>query len=316
MKAIVVGHSGQDGTFLCRSLEGRGYDVFGFSRSSFYSTNGQCLDLKPAIENVRSVYDLVRAFQPKEIYYLAAHHTSSEKLEKGDIRSSFDLAQTTHVMGPLNFLCAIRDISPSCRFFYASSSLVFSGENGEVQDESTPLSPQGFYGITKAEGMWLCREFREKFDTFASVGILYNHESYLRPGHFFSQKIVQTAIRIASGSEEKLVIGDLSAKVDWGYAPEYVEAFQHILKLQESEDFIVATGEAHSVHEFVDIVFGYFDLDASNYVVEDNSILRRRSPVKIGDSSKLKLKTGWKSSRNFPDFAKQLIIDSQKSHVQ
>lgn len=311
MKVIIVGHRGQDGTLLSRSLESSGHQVFGFSRSSSYSTDSQYSNLRVQIEDAESVYRLVDRFQPDEVYYLAAHHTSSEKVCESDPRMDFHLSQVTHVIGPLNFLSAIRERSPHSKFFYASSSLVFSGENGEVQDEQTPLSPQGFYGITKAEGMWLCREFRERFNVFASVGILYNHESYLRPPHFLSMKIVQAAIRIASGSEEKLILGDLSSRVDWGYAPDYVKAFESILKLKDSEDFIISTGESHSVQEFVDITFEYFDLDPQKYVFEDLSLLRRRPPVKIGDSTKLKVKTGWLPSLSFSEFIKKLIIESQ-----
>jgi GDPmannose 4,6-dehydratase len=312
MKVIIVGHRGQDGTLLSHSLESSGHEVFGFSRSSSYSTDPQYSNLRVHIEDAESVYSLVDRFQPDEVYYLAAHHTSSEKISQSDPRTDFHLSQLTHVIGPLNFLSAIRERSPHSRFFYASSSLVFSGKNGEVQDEQTPLSPQGFYGITKAEGMWLCREFRERFNIFASVGILYNHESYLRPANFLSQKIVQSAIRIASGSDEKLVVGDLSSRVDWGYAPDYVKAFQDILSLNYSEDFIISTGEAHSVQEFIEIAFEYFNLDPQEYVIEDPSLLRRRPPAKVGDSTKLKAKTGWQPSLSFRDFVKQLIIESQQ----
>ncbi|MCT7968529.1 GDP-mannose 4,6-dehydratase [Laspinema sp. D1] len=312
MRAIIVGHSGQDGTFLYQSLKEQGYTVLGFSRASVGATDDSCLEIKPDISDINSVYALIKDFKPSEIYYFAAHHSSSEVSVKGNIKNSFDLAQETHVTGLLNFLCAIRDIVPSCRLFYASSSLVFSGQNGEVQDETTPLSPQGFYGITKAQGMWLCREFREKFDIFASVGILYNHESYLRPHHFLSQKIIQAAIRIASGSSEPLLIGDLSAKVDWGYAPDFIKGFQKILQLDQSGDFIIASGQAHSVREFAEIAFGYFGLDFTKYIVENNSILVRRSLTKIGDPSKLKLATGWDSSFEFKDLVKQLIRESQQ----
>ncbi|MEB3122938.1 MAG: GDP-mannose 4,6-dehydratase [Snowella sp.] len=311
MKIVIVGHRGQDGTLLCRSLKNNGDQVFGFSRSSTYSTDPQYSDIQASIEDSDSIYNLVDRIKPNQVYYLAAHHASSETLSENNPKNDFYISQLTHVIGPLNFLSAIYEISPNSKFFYASSSLVFSAENGEVQNEETSLSPQGFYGITKAEGMLLCREFRERFNVFASVGILYNHESYLRPDHFLSQKIIQSAIRIASGSKEKLVVGDLSSRVDWGYAPDYVKAFQDILGLNHSEDFIISTGEAHSVKEFVEIAFKHFKLDPEQYVIEDPNLLRRRPPVKIGDSTKLKTKTGWKPSLSFPDFVKQLITDLQ-----
>ncbi|MCW6037906.1 GDP-mannose 4,6-dehydratase [Spirulina subsalsa FACHB-351] len=315
MRAIIVGHSGQDGTLLYQSLQEQGYTVLGFSRSSICTTDNHCSKVKPNINDIQSIYALVEDFKPSEIYYLPAYHTSSECLEESSIKISFDLAQETHVTGLLNFLCVIRDIIPSCKLFYASSSLIFSGKDGEVQVETTPLSPQGFYGITKAQGMWLCQEFRDRFGIFASVGILYNHESHLRPHHFLSQKIIQAAIRIASGSSEQLVVGDLSARVDWGYAPDFIQGFQKILKLEQSGDFIIASGRAHSVSEFAEITFKYFGLDFTNYIIEDSSILARRSLTKIGDPSKLKLATNWECSFDFIDLIKQLIKESQNSTI-
>lgn len=310
MKAIVVGHAGQDGTILCDSLKQKGYKVFGFSRSSVYTNSDEGLHLKPSLADEQSIYQLVQDFQPSEIYYLAAHHTSSERQQNETLSQSFVLAQATHVTGLLSVLCAIKDLLPSCRLFYASSSLVFSGEDGEVQTERTPLSPRGFYAITKAQAMHLCKEFRDRFGIFASVGILYNHESCLRPHYFLSQKIIQAALRIASGSQEKLILGDLTACVDWSYASDFIRAFQSIIHLPISDDFIISRGEAYSVKEFVDIVFDYFNLDYSRYVVQDESLLHRRSLTRIGDCSRLKKKTGWSCSLDFYAFVRQLVIDS------
>lgn len=311
VKAIVVGHTGQDGSILCSSLKNQGYEVFGFSRSSVYTNSHKNLNLKPSLTDEQSIYQLVQDFQPSEIYYLAAYHTSSEMQHNEALSQSFALAQATHVTGLLSFLCAIKYVLPSCRLFYASSSLVFSGEDGKVQTERTPLSPRGFYAITKSQAMHLCQEFRDKFGIFASVGILYNHESCLRLHHFLSQKIIQAALRIASGSPEKLILGDLSARVDWSYAPDFIRAFQAIIHLPGSDDFIISRGEAHSVEEFVDIVFDYFNLDHSRYVVQDESLLHRRSLTRIGDCSKLREASGWSNSLNFHDFVRQLVIDSE-----
>jgi len=309
LRAIIIGHSGQDGTLLCESLERQGYDLIGLSRSSVFSIPKRFFEKPPEIEDDNSISELIKDFQPTEIYYLAAYHTSSEVSYDVELRESFIKAEQTHVVGLLNVLCAIRDYAPCCRLFYASSSLVFSGEDGEVQDENTPLSPSGFYGFTKAQAMWLCEEFREKYGVFASVGILYNHESYLRAPHFLTKKIILSAISAASGSKKILTIGDLSAKVDWSYAPDFVEAFQLILKADKNETFIIASGEAHTVQEFIEFVYEYFDLDWREYVVEDSSILARRPLVKIGNPSKLISETGWKRSFDFSGFVKQLVVD-------
>jgi len=310
MKAIIVGHSGQDGTLLRQSLEKRGYHVVGFSRFSVYSSDGRPFSDTPNILDFKSISALINTFQPQELYYLSAYHTSSEVSEDISTQDAFRLSQETNTNGLLNCLCAIRDHAPSCKLFYASSSLVFSGATGTMQDEETQLCPIGFYAITKAEAMWLCNEFRNVHNLFVSVGILYNHESHLRKKHFLSQKIIQSAIRIAGGSKEKLVIGDLSSRVDWSYAPDFVNAFQMILDLKASDTFVVASGEAHSVREFAEIAFGYFGLDWRQHIEEDQSILRRRPLVKIGNPKKLMDLTGWKKSFEFPEFVRQLIIDS------
>lgn len=315
-KTIVVGHSGQDGSLLVDELLNRGDEIIGISRSSCIYPPRLSSRKICDITNDEDVRALVQVFQPDEVYYLAAYHSSSESASSQvTLLNQFEYAQSVHVTGLMNFLTAIVAVSPSTRLFYASSSLVFSGENGEYQDETTPLTPQGFYGITKAQGMWLCREFRNKYDVFASVGILYNHESHLRVASFLSAKIIQTAMRISSGSNEKLEIGDLSSRVDWGYAKDYVLAFQKILAVEKSDDFIVATGEAHTVGEFIDIVFGFFGISPDQYVVENKKILTRTPPTKMGNAQKLRKLTGWNPRLSFNDFVVQLIKDYQAAQA-
>lgn len=313
-KTIVVGYAGQDGSLLVRDLRARGDKILGIGRSSCIYPDGIEANVIKDITSSEEVYQVVRLFQPAEIYYLAAYHTSSEAGTRAEqLHSQFELAQAIHVSGLVNCLSAIVNESPTTRLFYASSSLVFSGDNGELQSENTPLTPQGFYGITKAEGMQLCREFRDNHNVFASTGILFNHESNLRAPSFLSAKIIRAAIRIADGFPEKLEIGSLSSCVDWGYAKDYVAAFQKILAANSPDDFIIATGEAHTVKEFVDIVFNYFGLNADNYVVENMNILARRPSVKIGDVSKLQRVTGWAPSLSYRNFVIQLIKDHQEA---
>lgn len=312
-RSIIVGHTGQDGTLLMQDLQRRGDKIIGLSRTRSLYPNDFPKNTIKDITNVEEVYKMVHLFQPHEIYYLAAYHTSSEaSAVQHKLHTEFELAQSTHVTGLVNCLSAIVDESPTTRFFYASSSLIFSGENGEYQDELTPYDPQGFYGITKAQGIQLCREFRNRYNLFASTGILYNHESHLRTARFLSNKIIRTAMRIASGSNEKLEVGSLSSRVDWGYAKDYVLAFQKILLADNPDDFIVATGEAHTVEEFIQIVFDHFNLDMKQYVVENKSILTRTPPVKIGITDKLHKTTGWSPSMNYQDFVIQLIKDYQQ----
>lgn len=311
-KIIVVGHGGQDGALLVGDLQKRGDQVIGIGRSSGIFPAGFPPNVIKDITNAKEVYQAVRLFQPDEIYYLPAYHTSSEAgATQAPLHKQFESAQAIHVTGLVNCLSAIVDESPTTRLFNASSSLVFSGENGEQQDETTPLTPQGFYGITKAQGMWLCREFRKTHKVFASTGILYNHESHLRASSFLSAKIIKAAIRISEGSPEKLEVGNLFSRVDWGYAKDYVLAFQKILAADSPDDFIVATGESHTVEEFIDIVFNYFNLNPNKHVVENKNILTRKPPIKIGNASKLRSVTAWAPSLNYPDFVIQLIKDHQ-----
>ena len=309
-RVIIVGHNGQDGSLLLDDLKKRGDEIIGIGSSSCIFPIGLTNLATINILDVHDVYSIVELFKPNEIYYLAAYHASSEADKaRLPLHDQFNYANKVHVEGLVNFLSAIVDKSSATRIFYASSSLVFSGEDGEIQTETTPLTPQGFYGITKAHGMWLCSEFRSKYKIFAACGILYNHESSYRPVNFLSSKIIQTAYRISRGSTEKLVIGDLSARVDWGYAKDYVQAFQLILALNSPGDYIVARGKPFTVKEFVDTVFNFFNLNPFNYVIEDASILTRRPAVKIGNSNKLTSMTGWKPSLDFHDFIIQLTMD-------
>jgi len=317
MRAIIVGHSGQDGRLLFQHLQSCGYEVLGFSRSSVHQTDSDFV--APAtidLDNEDQIYKLIDSFHPTEVYYLPAWHDSAEQACELDIKKSFSQSHKTHVLGLLNVLCAIKDLCQHCKLFYASSSLIFSGCADEVQSESTPLSPKGIYAITKAEGMLLCREFREHFGIFASVGILYNHESCFRHRSFLSQKIIHTAFQIASGRQDALIVGDLSMRVDWSYAHDSVRAFQMILALSESQDFIISSGEAHSVLEFIEIVFQYFNIEVDRHVIEDRSVLKRIVPVRIGDNSRLQRVTGWRPSMSFTEMVNQLIVDSLTLYTQ
>jgi len=305
--AIIVGYRGQDGSLLANNLAGRGYKVIGIGRGhvSGIHLDEESLDIRDS----NAVKALLERTGPAEIYYLAAYHSSSEKSGVAiSATELFSRSQEVHVTGLLAFLAAMEVVSPHSRLFYAASSLVFSGQQGPTQDESTPLEPVGMYGITKAQGMWLCREFR-KNNIFASCGILYNHESHLRPRSFLTSKIIQAAIKIANGGHEKVEVGNLSARVDWGYAPDYVEAFRAVLNLDAPDDFIFASGAAHSVEEFIAAVFGYFSLDWRDHVIVSPNLLFREQPVKQGNAAKLHQQTGIHLARPFNEFVYRLIQD-------
>lgn len=296
--AVVVGSAGQDGTLLSQLLENRGYEVVGIKRGD--------MDICDA----DAVKKLMARQKPAEIYFLAAHHHSSEDTmdNEGEL---FHLSMRTHFDAAVNFLNAIATQSPASRFFYAASSHVFGLPQGGKQNEGTPLQPDSAYGITKVSGMMACRYYREKKGLFASVGILYNHESPLRDHCFVSRKIVSAAARIAREGQGSIVLGDLDAQVDWGYAPDYVEAMSRILRAERSSEYIVATGEAHTVREFAEIAFRSVGLDYRQHVSTKPELLMRQNPPRIGDATRLRTDTGWSPSISFEEMVRRLV-DAEK----
>jgi GDPmannose 4,6-dehydratase len=266
-RVVVVGSSGQDGRILCERLRGEGAEVLEISREG--------LPERPRVHiaSRQDVTSAVAGFRPQEIYYLAAHHHSSQDNLSSDPLELLVKSFEVHVTGLLHFLEAIRTVSPATRLFYAASSLIFGAPPDATQDEETPLNPRCAYGVTKTAGLHCCRLYRNTHGVHASAGILYNHESPYRQEKFVSQKIVRAAIRIQRGEQQKLVLGDLSARIDWGYAPDFVDAMMRVLALEKPDDFIIATGETHSVGEFVEIAFGLLGLDWKKWVEEDPGLL-------------------------------------------
>jgi GDPmannose 4,6-dehydratase len=258
---------------------------------------------------------MLSALQPREIYHLAAVHHSSEQ----HVTSDPDLvvrSYQTNVFSLYNLLEGIRACSPRSRLFYAASSMVFGEPATEVQNEETPFNPTSVYGITKASGVFACRVFRQQHGVFASTGILYNHESQYRGPQFVSQKIVRAAVASARGAQDqKLVLGDLSSEVDWGYAPDFVEAFHAVLDLPAADDFIVATGVKHSVRDFVEVAFKAVGLAVDAYVIENKGVVTRRSVARVGDATKLRRLTGWRPTCSFEDMVRRLV-DAETARVR
>lgn len=305
-RALVVGSAGQDGRLLSGLLTGRGYEVHGLARTT---TAGSV-----SLEDAEEVQQLVGMLQPDEIYYLAAFHHSSEDPSL-DPLELFRKSHAVHVAGLLHVLEAVRKRAPRARLFYAASALIF-GEAAETpQTESTPFSPICAYGITKTAGVHLCRLYRRRHQLHASVGILYNHESPLRAEKFVSKKIVSAACMIKRGMRDKLVLGDLSAELDMGYAPDFVDAMHRIVGLEAPDDFIVATGKAHSIREFVEIAFTHLGLDWREYVEENRGVITRPAWRRVGDPSKLAHATGWRPVTPFPEMVRALV-DAQAASME
>ena len=304
-RAMVVGSAGQDGRILMERLESAGYFALGIDVQGIQSTAP--VDLAAVdILQAASVQQAVERFRPDEVYYLAAFHHSSQDRLDNDARL-FEKSFAIHVTGLLNFLEAIRRTSRQTRLFYAASSRVFGPPPTPQQDESTPLNPDCAYGISKAAGMLCVRFYRQVHSLFAASGILYNHESALRPPQFVTQKIIRGALAIQSGKQAKLVLGNLDASVDWGYAPDYVDAMIRILNQPQAEDFIIATGEAHTVREFVQITFGLLGLDWKQYVEQTPGLVAVQGRSLIGNADRLRNATGWRPSVSFAEMVGRLL---------
>jgi len=299
-RATIVGAHGQDGRLLTGRLREAGYEVAAIGRDDWNVTN--------RLEAER----IIGRERPDELYYLAAHHNSSEDNLGDDTAALFEASFDVQVTGLVNLLEATRKTSPATKLFYAASSHVFSPATGGFQDENTPLNPQCVYGITKTAGIHCCRFYRRVHGVHASVGIMYNHESPFRAEKFVSQKIVRGALRIAEGRQESLLLGDLSAAIDWGYAPDYVDAMTRIVALPEADDFVIATGEAHTVQEFVELAFTLVGLEWNKYVREDPSLIARRKKNLTGNSSRLRAATGWRPSVTFPEMV-EILLNAQRN---
>ncbi len=304
-KVLIVGESGQDGRILQEVLRYKGVEVIGVN-SRFVIRNGERREF--TIFDPNQVQDLIADVQPDEIYYLAAHHASSEEGSIEDL-AEYDLFDRIHVKSYLYFLQSVMRFSPSSRVFYAGSSLLYDGSDGPRQNEKTSYSPVGFYGLTKLQGLYLGRYFREKHNLFISTGIMYSHESAYRKINFLSKKLITAAYEISTGNRQLLVLGDLDAHNDWGYAYDHVNAMISLLSADVSGEFIIGTGKAHSVREFANAVFRKFGLNYVDHVSVDASLLLRKSPVKIADIGKITSVTGWKPAFDFDQMVSALVKD-------
>jgi len=294
-RSLVVGSGGQDGHYLCERLKARGDRLFAIERGA--------LDLRDRAAVGRLLADAL----PDEIYYLAGVFGSSESPAEAAYRD-YQRCHDVHVLGWLNFLEEVASARSEARLFYASSSRVFGTPAQTPQTEATPHAPRCIYGITKSAGMQLGRFYRER-GVRCSSGILYNHESPRRPPHFVSRKIVRAAVDIKRGTEERLTLGNLSAAVDRGAAQDYVEAMTLVLGGAEPGDFVIATGELHTVRQFVETAFSALDLPWAPYVSENRSLISvppAERPL-VGDCSRLRAATGWRPRTSFADMVRRMV---------
>jgi GDPmannose 4,6-dehydratase len=311
--ALISGITGQDGSFLAEVLLEKGYDVYGIIRrsSSFNTDRIDHLYQDPHEKGTRlrllygdlndssSLNTILRQVQPDEIYNLGA---------QSHVRVSFDIPEYTGEvtgLGTVRLLEAIRETGMSPRFYQASSSELYGKVFETPQTETTPFYPRSPYACAKAYAYYITVNYRESYGLFATNGILFNHESERRGETFVSRKITRAATRIKLGLQEKLYMGNLDAHRDWGYARDYVEAMWMIMNADEPDDYVVATGETHSVREFLEKTFGYLDLDWERYVEIDPRYFRPAEvDLLLGDASKAREKLGWEPKVSFDDLVK------------
>lgn len=304
-RALIIGHGGQDGRILWDQLALRGFCLLGVARRGI-RTHATRWSKDIVITSLLDMQEVMATFNPDQIYYLAAHHYSSQDSGSADA-SAWQESWDVHVHAFSNVLRAAKDCCPNARIFYASSSRVFGEAAASPQDEKTPLRPTCIYGVTKASAMLLADYFRRVHNMYVSSGILFNHESPLRGAQFVSQRVVDGLVAIKYGSASSLEIGSLEARVDWGYAPDYTRAMQMILEADQAGDFVIASGETHSIRELIVIVADYLRLPWEHHVIETSRILQRKPQDLCGDSSRLRRVTGWKPSVDFKGMIHILI---------
>ena len=295
--ALICGVSGQDGAYLAQFLLAKGYSVFGTSRdaqgSSFSNLKKlgigdqvQCISMAP--EDFRSVLAALRKSNPDEIYYLAGQSSVGLSFEQ-----PVETMQSITV-GTLNMLEGCRMMEKNIRLYNAGSGECFGDTHGEPANESTPFHPMSPYAVAKSSAYWLVNNYRDAYNLFACTGILFNHESPLRPERFVTQKIIHAVKRIASGSNEKLKLGRLDISRDWGWAPEYVEAMWLMLQQDKPEDFVIATGTTMTLMDFVKTAFEQAGLDWQSYVIQDPAFMRPDDLlVSRANNQKIRSALGW-----------------------
>jgi GDPmannose 4,6-dehydratase len=323
-KALITGITGQDGSYLAELLLQKGYEVHGLiRRASSFNTdridhlyqdphvNGVSLflhygDLSDSTNLVKLLYRL----QPDEVYNLAA---------QSHVKVSFEMPEYTGDitgLGAIRILEAIREMGIACRFYQASSSEMYGKVQEIPQRETTPFHPRSPYACAKVYAYWTTLNYREAYGMFAANGILFNHESPRRGETFVTHKITRALAYIEAGLQKKLFLGNLESSRDWGYAPEYVEAMWKILQLDKPDDFVIATGETHTVREFLEEAFGYAGLDWKQYVEEDPRYLRPSEvDYLIGDAAKARDAFGWKPQTGFKDLVR-IMVDADRTKLR
>lgn len=320
-KALITGITGQDGSYLAELLLGKGYEVHGFVRhvaeedpdrrvKRIRHLLGKVFLHQGSLESYASIFNVVEKVKPDECYHLASQSFVTVSFE--DAFSTMN----TNINGTLFILAALKERAPECRFYFAASSEMFGKAHESPQTEKTPFHPRSPYGISKVTGFDITRNYREAYGMFACSGILFNHESERRGMEFVTRKISSGAAAIKAGKRDKLYLGNLEARRDWGYAPDYVEAMWLMLQQGRADDYVIATSETHSVQEFVETAFKIVGLDWRQCVVIDDNLKRPAEvDLLVGDATKARETLGWKPRITFKDLIK-VMVESDLKRMQ
>jgi GDPmannose 4,6-dehydratase len=317
-RALICGVSGQDGSYLAKLLLEKGYQVYGASRDAQMATfsNLKAIGIRDdislmsvAVSDFRSVFQAISKIQPDEIYNLSGQSSVGLSFEQPvETMESISIAT-------LNLLEAIRFTGGGPKLYNAGSSECYGASGDMPCDELTPFQPRSPYAVAKAAAYWEVANYREAYDLFACTGILFNHESALRPERFVTRKITSAAARIAHGSKEVLRLGNLGISRDWGWAPEYVEAMWMMLQQESPEDFVIATGESHTLEEFVDLAFAEVGLEWRGHVEVDPTLFR---PTDLEQSKASPLKAdrilNWRAGHLMKDVIREMMTAEMKVH--
>ena len=313
MRALITGISGQDGSYLAELLLAKGYEVHGVvmrneledPKHALSKLSGILDDitLHPAsIEAYPKMFEVVQKVQPDECYHLAASSFVSYSFD--DEFAIFN----SNVNGTHYILSILKQLSPGCKFYFAGSSELFGRATTFPQNETTPFHPRSAYGITKATGYYLTSNYRENYGMFTCNGILYNHESPRRGYEFVTRKIVRAAVQIKAGQLDSLILGNLDARRDWGYAPDYVRAMWLMLQQEKPDDFVIATGILHSVRDLCEIAFKVLGLNYQDYVKVDPKFFRPSEEIPlVGDATKARQLLNWRPEKAFQEMIEEMV---------
>ena len=311
-KALITGITGQDGSYLAELLLSKGYEVYGLVRKvSLEDESGRLKRicgfrdrlrlLSGSLESYSSIYKAVRQALPDEVYHMAA---------QSYVNYSFDDEFSTmnvNINGTHNLLSACQDLVPECRFYFAGTSEMFGSPELSPQDEKTPFNPRSAYGISKVAGFHLTRNYRENYNLFACSGILYNHESPRRGYEFVTRKITSHVAKIKLGLIDRLELGNLDARRDWGHARHYMEAVWRMLQQPQPDDYVICTGITHSVREFCEEAFGHTGLDYRDWVYVNPMFYREEKHQLVGNPAKAQRTLGWKADVSFKELVGEMV---------